>query len=93
MALFTIANYVSGFTLEEQADRARGLPGDQTGDAEWQDAVAMLAPYPLLLDAMKELGDPQSDRTFEAGLQLILDGLRYRLETTRKLTLGPMPTP
>jgi len=31
MALFTIANYVSGFTLEEQADRARGHPGDQTG--------------------------------------------------------------
>lgn len=91
MALFTIANYVSGFTLEEQADRARGYPGDQSDDPRWQEGMAMLAPYPLLLDAMKELGDPQSDRSFESGLQLILDGLRYRVETARRLTLGPPP--
>ncbi len=76
-ALLTIGNYVSGFTLEEQADRVRGVTG--ASEDQWEEAMAVLEPFPLLVTAMRETGDPQSDAAFEAGLAIIVDGLRARL--------------
>jgi TetR/AcrR family transcriptional regulator, tetracycline repressor protein len=38
--------------------------------------------YPNLSEAVREIGDPQSDRSFEAGLAVILDGLRQRVRTS-----------
>jgi TetR/AcrR family tetracycline transcriptional repressor len=79
-ALFTIGNYVSGFTLEEQADRVRDSAGNRHDEAAWAEAMQELGPYPLMLTAMQELGDPQSDASFEAGLALLIDGLWLRLQ-------------
>jgi hypothetical protein len=40
--------------------------------------MTALADYPLLSEALRDVGDPQSDSAFEAGLQVVLDGLRQR---------------
>ncbi len=83
-AMLVLGNYVSGFTLEEQADRVRGHVGDERGDEAWEEAIAELAPYPLLAEAMRTVGDPQGDAAFEHGLRLILDGLRMQLTPLRR---------
>ena len=78
-AMLAINNYVSGFTLEEQADRDRGRVGEPADAIEWEQAMAEFAPYPTMAAALREIGDPQSDAAFEAGLALLLDGLRQYL--------------
>jgi TetR/AcrR family tetracycline transcriptional repressor len=78
-ALFVVGNYVSGFALEEQADRARGHVREPDAEQEWEQAMAELTPYPLIAAAIREVGDPQGDAAFESGLQLIIDGLRKRV--------------
>jgi TetR/AcrR family tetracycline transcriptional repressor len=76
-AMFAIGNYVSGFTLEEQADRLRGEgPPDESELAAW---LTQMAPYPRLVEALRVVGDPQNDRAFESGLALIIDGIRSRI--------------
>jgi len=97
-AMLAIRNYVSGFTLEQQADRSRraapttddadatssstGQP-DPASDSRVDSAPPGSTPafdgYPNLSEAVREIGDPQSDRSFEAGLGVILDGLRQRV--------------
>jgi TetR/AcrR family tetracycline transcriptional repressor len=77
--VIAVGNYVSGFTLDEQADRARQAAPDQLDEAGYQQLFAEIAAYPRLSAALREVGDPQSDTAFEAGLQLILDGLRQRV--------------
>lgn len=80
-ALLTAEDYVSGFALEEQADRTRWSTADareaDTGDAEFE-VLTAFADYPHLSAALRELGDPQGDRAFEAGLSVVLDGVRAR---------------
>jgi AcrR family transcriptional regulator len=80
--LMAIGNFVSGFTLEEQADRMRGDPDP---DPElWEKTMREeLAGYPLLVEALGAMGDPQSDASFEDGLALIIDGIRRRVTPTR----------
>jgi TetR/AcrR family transcriptional regulator, tetracycline repressor protein len=77
-AMLTVGNYVSGFTLEEQADRTRGSTGNDVDAAELEEMMTALADYPLLSEALREVGDPQGDSAFEAGLDVVLDGLRQR---------------
>jgi TetR/AcrR family transcriptional regulator, tetracycline repressor protein len=77
-AMIALGNYVSGFTLEEQADRLRG--DDPKPDPEqFDEMLTALRDYPLATRALREVGDPQSDDSFEAGLQMIMDGLRKRV--------------
>jgi TetR/AcrR family tetracycline transcriptional repressor len=76
-ALMAIGNYIAGFTLEEQADRMRGQEPDPQ---HWAQA---LADYPLILEAVRTVGDPQGDASFEAGLGFIIDGIRERITPTR----------
>jgi len=45
--------------------------------------MAELAGYPLMSEALRTMGDPQSDTSFEAGLALIIDGIRRRVTPTR----------
>ena len=81
-ALMAIGNYVSSFTLEEQADRTRPDEGPPDPDV-WERMRAELADYPLLSAALLTMGDPQSDASFDAGLALIMDGIRRRVTPTR----------
>ncbi|GAA1287915.1 TetR family transcriptional regulator [Planotetraspora silvatica] len=70
-----LLSFLSGFVLEEQADRERG-----TGDwSQFQEAVEILTPYPHLREAMIRIGGPQSQGAFEHGVTLILEGMRARL--------------
>jgi TetR/AcrR family transcriptional regulator, tetracycline repressor protein len=78
-AIIAAGNFVSGFTQDEQADRLRGAPEDGFSEADWENAMQALAPYPLMSAALREVGDPQGDASFEKGLDLILDGLRQRI--------------
>jgi AcrR family transcriptional regulator len=84
-SMIALGNYVAGFSLDEQADRTRAgppeeaVPPEEQTAADFAEALAVLAPYPLMMTAMREVGDPQGDPAFEAGLQLILDGLRKRV--------------
>ncbi|WP_370022649.1 TetR/AcrR family transcriptional regulator C-terminal domain-containing protein [Planotetraspora sp. GP83] len=73
--LGTLASFLGGFVLEEQADRERGL----SDPAHFEEALEGLAPYPNLRAVMAETGGPQSDASFEHGLSLILEGMRARL--------------
>ena len=77
-SFIAVGNYVSGFTLEEQADRMRGEPHGLADPDEWESAMAELSIYPLLHEALRTIGDPQSDEAFEAGLGFIVDGIRQR---------------
>jgi TetR/AcrR family tetracycline transcriptional repressor len=79
-AMLTVGNYVSGFTLEEQADRMRGATANDLDPAEFEKALRAFAGYPRLSEALREVGDPQSDSAFEAGLAVVLDGLRARAQ-------------
>ena len=77
-SFIAIGNYVSGFTLEEQADRMRGEPSGPPDPEQWGRAMASLSVYPRLYEALMTVGDPQSDEAFEAGLGFIIDGIRQR---------------
>jgi TetR/AcrR family transcriptional regulator, tetracycline repressor protein len=79
-AMLTVGNYVSGFTLEEQSDRLRGSLANDLDPAEFEKALRAFADYPRLSDALREVGDPRSDSAFEAGLEIVLDGLRARAQ-------------
>lgn len=79
-AMLTVRNYVSGFTLEEQADRMRGSTANDLDPREFEKALRAFAGYPRLSEALREVGDPQSDSAFEAGLEVVLDGLRARAQ-------------
>ncbi|MEV1175814.1 TetR/AcrR family transcriptional regulator C-terminal domain-containing protein [Nonomuraea sp. NPDC049784] len=81
--LSTVAGYVAGFVLEEQADRTRTDPEHAMPDME-----EFQAAYPRLMAGMAEEGDPQGDRAFESGLQLILDGMELRLNAQATLEAG-----
>ncbi|NUP01709.1 MAG: TetR family transcriptional regulator [Nonomuraea sp.] len=74
--LFAVSSYVAGFVLEEQADRTRGDLG-----AGMPDMAAFQEAHPRLMAGLKEVGDPQGERSFEGGLQVILDGMEHRLRS------------
>jgi TetR/AcrR family transcriptional regulator, tetracycline repressor protein len=78
-SLMAIGNYVSGFTLEEQAGRMRGDTGDPD-PAQREASMKALSIYPTLHKALQTAGDPRSDAGFEAGLAYIIDGIRQRVE-------------
>jgi TetR/AcrR family tetracycline transcriptional repressor len=73
-----LGNFVSGFTLDEQVERMRddGVPIEE----DWAEAMTALAEYPRVLEALRVIGDPQSDKAFEDGLALIIDGVRARAQ-------------
>lgn len=77
-ALLTVGNYVSGFTLEEQAGRIGGSTASDRDPSEVEKALEAFADYPRLSEALREVGDPRSDSAFESGLEVVLDGLRAR---------------
>ncbi|MFD0585662.1 TetR/AcrR family transcriptional regulator C-terminal domain-containing protein [Dactylosporangium darangshiense] len=76
-AMIAVGNYVSGFTLDEQADRLRG--GDESGPQDRDSLLRLLEEYPLMAASVLEIGDPQSSDNFERGLQVVLDGIRARV--------------
>ena len=75
----TVARYVVGFVLEEQAEKARdATDGDFTPDQ----LDAHLAPYPLLREAISPLirtGALNSEVVFRGGLEFLIAGFRSRL--------------
>jgi TetR/AcrR family transcriptional regulator, tetracycline repressor protein len=73
--MFALSNYVSGFALEEEADRGR--PPSST-----EELTRRLAENPWLRRALLDAGDPQGDAAFEHGLGLILDGMGATLSRT-----------
>lgn len=72
--IFTLSSFVAGFVLEEQADRMRPDSG-----TEHPDLALVQASYPRLMGALMQVGDPQGDASFEAGVAMILDGMERRL--------------
>jgi TetR/AcrR family tetracycline transcriptional repressor len=81
-ALRTVRNYVSGFTLEEQGEGRSPIPADADPD-EFEGALAEFADYPLLVEALREVGGPHSDQAFDNGLRLIIDGVRRQMRQRR----------
>ena len=72
----TVARYVVGFVLEEQAEQERSDSG------EVADPAAELAPFPLLTEVAAprlRAGTLNSDPVFEGGLSFLLAGFRARL--------------
>ncbi|GAA0413297.1 TetR/AcrR family transcriptional regulator C-terminal domain-containing protein [Microbispora corallina] len=76
--LGTLASFLGGFVLEEQADRERGVSGPE----QFEEAVDELDAYPLLRAVLEDVGGPQSDASFEGGVALIIAGMRARLAET-----------
>lgn len=77
--MFAVSSYVAGFVLEEQADRGRGDLG-----AGMPDLAAFQEAHPRLTAGLMEVGDPQGERSFEGGLQLLLDGMERRLRSAQE---------
>ena len=72
----TVARYVVGFVLEEQAEKARGHSG------EIGDPAAELARFPLLTKVVTprlRAGTLNSEAVFEGGLGFLVAGFRARL--------------
>ncbi len=78
LALLTIRDYVSGFTLDEQADPMRGPTVSDLDPGELETALRAFADYPRLSEALRQVGVRRSDSAFESGLDVVLDGLRAR---------------
>lgn len=75
----TIARFVVGFVLEEQAEKEREI-----GEAQGHEAgvIDELSAYPLLSVAIGPLvaaGSINSEAVFEGGLQFLLAGFRAKL--------------
>ncbi len=81
-AFIAIRTFVSGFTLDEQADRARGETSRPPDPEPWNAMTERMRPYPLTREALLEIGDPHSDAAFEAGLRIIIDGIRALIDRT-----------
>jgi TetR/AcrR family transcriptional regulator, tetracycline repressor protein len=71
--MIAVGNYVSGFTLDEQADRLRN---EERDEADFEEFLGRLAAFPRFVAALRVVGDPQSDAAFEAGLALIIGGAK-----------------
>lgn len=81
----SIARYVVGFVLEEQAEIGR----DEAGSGDASALAAELAPFPLLSRAVGPLlkaGTINSEAVFEGGLAYLVAGFRASLR-------GPPPPP
>jgi len=77
----TLARYVVGFVLEEQAEQGRGDAGENAARA------AQLASFPLLnrvVSPRLRAGTLNSEVVFEGGLGFLLDGFRARLAGTHQ---------
>ena len=76
----SITRYVVGYVLEEQGERERDLL-DGDGD-DFADAMAEVAPYPLLSEALQtlvSLGTVNTEAVFESGLRDMVEGMQVRL--------------
>ncbi|GAB3236686.1 tetracycline resistance transcriptional repressor TetR(A) [Glycomyces halotolerans] len=76
-ALTTINSYVTGFVLEEQADRQRH---EDTGETPPEDMTAeqqeqLLHATPALAASIRDGGDPGGPAAFEDGLRMIVAGI------------------
>jgi len=82
-SVLALGAYVGGFVLEEQAEQRRyGEPGVRERDEERFGAVDWSA-YPTMYAAFGEMnGPPGSDRAFDYGLQLVIDGMWAHLART-----------
>ena len=80
----SVTRYVMGFVLEEQDERERADDGEPNWNAG--DAMAELAPFPLLSTALKPLlatGTINTEAVFEGGLAYMIDGMRQSLAGRR----------
>ncbi|MEV8631217.1 TetR/AcrR family transcriptional regulator C-terminal domain-containing protein [Streptosporangium sp. NPDC051023] len=77
----TLLHYTIGFTIEEQA-RTGVSYGDDNPYLPGRIALSLDAErFPLTTRALDDLFDPDGDASFEHGLQVILSGMRARLES------------
>ncbi|MEU5736664.1 MULTISPECIES: TetR/AcrR family transcriptional regulator [Streptomyces] len=74
-ALYTVANFTVGHTLEEQA-ALRPENGGPTNAGALRDAVVEAGTYPHLAATLPVLTSTDFTAHFEFGLRLLLDGLR-----------------
>ncbi|CAL9365161.1 TetR/AcrR family transcriptional regulator [Streptomyces sp. enrichment culture] len=74
-ALYTVANFTVGHTLEEQA-ALRPEDGGPTNAGALRDAVVEAGSYPHLAATLPVLTSTDFTAHFEFGLRLLLDGLR-----------------
>ncbi|WP_199040236.1 TetR/AcrR family transcriptional regulator C-terminal domain-containing protein [Glycomyces salinus] len=80
-ALTTINSYVTGFVLEEQADRQRHADTGETPpeDMSPEQQEQLLSATPALGQAIREGGDPGGPAAFEDGLRTIVAGIGQAL--------------
>jgi TetR/AcrR family tetracycline transcriptional repressor len=79
--LTAIGAFVGGFVAEEQAEARRNDEEgwDEERDQEALTAIMASGRLPNLVAALQQGGDPNGDDAFEAGLRLIVSGLRLQL--------------
>ena len=80
-AAFSLVYYVLGFTMEEQGlDPRTGGPLDLANrQAQFANLAAMK--YPSIHAALHRMFDNDLDDRFEAGLDLLISGLKARIDT------------
>ncbi|MFI5912855.1 TetR/AcrR family transcriptional regulator C-terminal domain-containing protein [Dactylosporangium sp. NPDC051541] len=82
VAMIAIGNYVSGFTLDEQAEWLRA--GEPEADLDVAEVLRFLEAYPLINASVRVTGNPGSDENFERGLRMVLDGVRAAVERSAR---------
>lgn len=78
VGVLTVTDYTLGSSFEEQANPGTVNPATLDADARRR----VFAPYPALRAIMEELSGsakPKAGATFEAGLELLVDGMAARL--------------
>jgi TetR/AcrR family transcriptional regulator, tetracycline repressor protein len=82
-AITTVSHYITGFVLEEQAERQRHTqtPLDEAGEAELAGLTALGSHSPLTA-AIREGGDLHGDAAFDDGLRILVAGIAATIDPT-----------
>jgi len=80
-AITTVSHYITGFVLEEQAERQRHTQ-TPLGETDAEEHAALGSHSPLTA-AIRDGGDLQGDAAFEDGLRILVAGISATFERTR----------
>src|SRR5262249_44796567 len=79
-SVINLGTFVAGFVLEEQEERRRYEEDPDAGARDRELMARMAAGYPRILAAFAEIRVWNSDRAFEHGVRLMVDGMRAALD-------------
>lgn len=81
-AIVSLGHYVTGFVLEEQAERQRYAATGETAPEQMTEPQRdeLLKATPILAAALRDGGELGGEEAFEVGLRMLIDGIAVGLD-------------